>query len=95
MRDGISDRTLKYEVRRLDDLLEKALPHFERYPLLSAKQQDVRLLKEVCLLMKMNEHVTPEGMKKVMTLAFQMNPSGKRRYAQNDILAFMDSQMKI
>ena len=28
MRDGISDKTLKYEVRRLDDLLEKVLPHF-------------------------------------------------------------------
>ncbi len=95
MRDGISDNTLKYEVRRLDDLLEKVLPHFERYRLLSAKQNDVRLLKEVCLLMKMGEHVTPMGMKKVMKLAFKMNPSGKRRYAQSDILAFMDSQMKI
>lgn len=95
MRDGISDNTLKYEVRRLDDLLEKVLPHFEHHPLLSAKQQDVRLLKEVCLLMKKGEHVTPKGMKKVMTLAFQMNPSGKRRYKQKDILAFMKSQMKI
>ena len=95
MRDGISDNTLKYEVRRLDDLLEKVLPHFKRYPLLSAKQQDVRLLKEVCLLMKMGEHVTPKGMKKVMALAFKMNPSGKRRYKQKDILAFMSSQMKI
>ena len=95
MRDGISDKTLKYEVRRLDDLLEKVLPHFERYPLLSAKQEDVRLLKDVCELMKMGEHVTPSGMKKVMKLAFKMNPSGKRRYAQKDILAFMETQMKI
>ena len=95
MRDGISDKTLKYEVRRLDDLLEKVLPHFEQYPLLSAKQEDVQLLKEVCLLMKNGEHVTPEGMKKVLSLAFQMNPSGKRRYAQSDILDFMEIQMKI
>jgi len=95
MRDGVSDNTLKYEVRRLDDLLEKVLPHFECYPLLSAKQEDVRLLKEVCLLMKMGEHVTSEGIQKVMALAFQMNPSGRRRYAQNDILATMDLQMKI
>jgi hypothetical protein len=95
MRDGISDKTLKYEVRRLDDLLEKVLPHFERYPLLSAKQQDVQLLREVCLLMKMGEHIIPMGMKKVMNLAFRMNPSGKRRYAQNDILEFMEVQMKI
>lgn len=95
MRDGITDKTLKYEVRRLDDLLEKVLPHFEQYPLLSAKQQDVRLLKEICLLMKNGEHTTLDGMKKVMVLAFQMNPSGKRRYAQDEILSVMENQMKI
>lgn len=95
MRDGITDRTLKYEVRRLDDLLEKVLPHFERYPLLSKKQQDVKLLKEICLRMKKGEHVTPKGLQKIMTLAFTMNPSGIRRYSQKDILAFMRNQMKI
>ena len=95
MRDGITDNTLKYEVRRLDDLLEQVLPHFERYPLLSTKQRDVRLLEETCKLMKRNQHVTPKGIKKVITLAFQMNPSGKRRYTQNDIVSFMETQMKI
>src|SRR3989344_2627991 len=95
MRDGIADNTLKYEVRRLDDLLEKVLPHFEQYPLLSAKQKDVCLLKEICLLMKKGMHINPKGMKKVMSLAFTMNPSGKRRYTQKDILAFMKTQMKI
>jgi len=95
MRDGISDRTLKYEVRRLDDLLEKVLPHFERYPLLSAKQEDVELLKEVCLIMKNNEHTIPEGIEKILPLAFKMNPSGKRRYTELDIQTFMGIQMKI
>ena len=95
MRNGITDRTLKYEVRRLDDLLERVLPHFKQYPLLSAKQEDVHLLEKVCLLMKRGEHVTSRGMKKIMPLAFKMNPSGKRRYTQDDILAFMETQMKI
>lgn len=95
MRDGVTDNTLKYEVRRLDDLLEKVLPHFEQHPLLSAKQKDVRLLKEVCLLMKTGQHTTPRGLKKVMALAFQMNPSGKRRYDKKNILEFMQLQMKV
>jgi len=30
MRDGKTDNTIKYEVRRLDDLLEKVIPHFEQ-----------------------------------------------------------------
>ena len=32
-----SDKTLKYEVRRSDDLLTKVIPHFRRYPVLSGK----------------------------------------------------------
>lgn len=95
MRDGKSDSTLKYEVRRLDDLLEKVLPHFERYPLLSAKQSDVKLLKEICVLMKKGIHVTPSGLRKILPLAFKMNPSGTRRYTQTDILKFLRSQMKV
>jgi hypothetical protein len=95
MRDGISDKTLKYEVRRLDDLLEKVLPHFEQYPLLSAKQCDVELLKEVCMLMKKGVHITSEGIEKILPLAFNMNPSGKRRYTELDIQTFMKLQMKV
>ena len=31
-----SDRTLKYEVRSVRDLVEKVIPHFEKFPLLSS-----------------------------------------------------------
>ena len=95
MRDGKSDRTIKFEVRKLDDLLEKVIPHFEKYPLLSAKQKDVELLKEVCLLMKNKEHKVPKGIKKILTFAFQMNGSGKRKYTQENILEFVRDQMKV
>ena len=65
MRDGKTDNTIKYEVRRLDDLLEKVIPHFEQYPLLSAKQNDIAALKEICVLMKKGEHTTSRGMRKI------------------------------
>ena len=35
IRPDRSDETLKWETRRLDDLVERVTPHFERYPLLS------------------------------------------------------------
>ena len=95
MRDGKSDRTIKFEVRRLDDLLEKVIPHFEKFPLLSAKQKDMELLKEVCFLMKKGEHTTPQGIEKIIMLAFQMNGSGKRKYTQENILEFVRDQMKV
>src|SRR3989304_1551520 len=33
IRPDRSDRTLKWETRRLEDLLERVIPHFEWYPL--------------------------------------------------------------
>lgn len=95
MRDGKIDNTIKYEIRRLNDLLEKVIPHFERYPLLSSKQRDVELFKAVCLIMKRNEHRTVKGLQRILPLAFRMNGSGKRRYSQKDILTFMKQQMKV
>ena len=35
IRPDRSDRTLKWETRRLDDLLARVIPHFETWPLLS------------------------------------------------------------
>ena len=95
MRDGKIDRTIKYEIRRLDDLLEKGIPHFRQYPLLSSEQKDFEHFVEVCGLMKKNEHVTPDGLKKIVAIAFKMNASGRRRYTQKDILAFRQAQMKV
>lgn len=95
MRDGKTDNTIKYEVRRLDDLLGKVVPHFKKYPLFSKKNRDIEKLEKVCHIMKKNEHTTPKGIKKILPIAFSMNGSGKRKYTKEDILAFMEFQMKV
>lgn len=86
MRRDFSDKTLKYEVRSLDDLLTKVIPHFDKYPLLSSKQNDFRLFKAVCLLMEKDCHKNKNGLQKIMNLAYRMNPGGKRKYSKEDIL---------
>lgn len=95
MRRDMKDKTLKYEVRSLDDLLTKVIPHFERYPLLSGKAKDFKLFKRACLLMDKRMHTTLEGLEKITKLAFQMNPSGIRRYTRKEILSVARNQMKI
>lgn len=82
IRPDRSDRTLKYEVRRVADLVERVIPHFEENPLLSSKQRDFELFAEVCRKMYRNEHLTREGFKQIVELAFEMNPSGKRKYSE-------------
>ena len=85
MRRDFSDKTLKYEVRSLEDLIYKIIPHFEKRPLISEKQNDFNHFKSVCLLMQRNLHKEKSGLKKILSHAFQMNPSGKRKYSKNDI----------
>lgn len=89
MRRDYSDKTLKYEVRNLKDLCDQIIPHFRMYSMISDKQQDFELFAQVCELMKVDEQHTKSGMRKIIRLAFQMNPSGKRKYTQAELLAML------
>lgn len=95
MRRDAKDKTLKYEVRSLPFLIARIIPHFEQHPLLSGKARDFELFKQVCFLMEKGKHVTLEGLEEITQLAFQMNPSGMRKYRREDILSVARSQMKI
>lgn len=86
IRRDFSDKTLKYEVRGRDDLIQKIIPHFEKYPLMSGKQKDFKLFARICNLMKKEEHKHAKGLRQIMKLAFQMNTSGKRKYTQSEII---------
>ena len=85
IRRDYSDKTLKYEVRSLDDLMEKIIPHFEKFPLLSDKQKDFNYFRKVCFLMQRNSHKEKAGLKKILEHAFKMNPSGKRKYTKAEM----------
>lgn len=87
IRRDFSDKTLKYEVRSLKELVEKIIPHFEECTLLSSKQKDFALFAKICRLMQKEKHKKPAGLKQIMKLAFQMNASGKRKYSQSAIIA--------
>ncbi len=45
IRPDRSDKTLKWETRRLEDLLGRVVPHFERYPLISGQRLDFERLR--------------------------------------------------
>jgi LAGLIDADG DNA endonuclease family protein len=87
IRPDRSDKTLKWETRRLEDLLDRVIPHFERYPLLSGKRRDFARLAAVCRLMAVGAHRTKPGLVEIVELAREMNPSGTRRYSAEGILA--------
>src|SRR3989440_5176295 len=76
IRPDRSDKTLKWETRRLDDLVGRVVPHFERYPLMSGKRLDFERFASVCRLAAAGAHRTKAGLIEVVEFAWMMNPSG-------------------
>ncbi len=86
VRPDPSDSTVKWESRSLGDLAGAVLPHFRKYPMLSGKQADFERLDEICHVMARGQHLEPRGLAAIVELAREMNPSGRRRYAPEQIL---------
>lgn len=87
IRPDRSDNTVKYEVRAVADLVGVVLPHFERWPLLSAKRRDVEIFGRVCDMIHARRHRTTAGFRQIVELAMEMNASGKRKYSGREILS--------
>ncbi len=86
IRSDPGDLTVKWEVRSLRLIQDRVIPHFQRWPILSAKQTDVNLFVAVCDRMVKQEHLQPEGLIEIVEIVRGMNPSGKRRFKPSIII---------
>ena len=85
IRPDRSDRTLKYEVRSIPELVHKVVPHFECYPLRSSKAREFEAFAEVCKMMFRKEHLARPGFARIVELAGRLNASSKKRYPRSEI----------
>lgn len=90
IRYNTHDQTYKYEVRSLDDLCRKIIPHFEQYPLRTSKKKDFEVFKVICGLMIDRHHRTVDGINKIMEMAYTMNGVGARRYTKESLLRIVE-----
>ena len=69
----------RYEVRirDLDCILQKVIPLFEKYKLLTKKKHDFIRFRKIVLMMKNGEHLTHEGIEKIFKIAEKMNTKDK------------------
>lgn len=73
------DSTLVYVVRNNQDLREKIIPFFKKYPLLSKKRDSFQIFARIVQMMSSGKHLTESGVKKIIDLAYKMNVNGKYR----------------
>jgi LAGLIDADG endonuclease len=85
IRESKSDRTFKYEARAVRELLDRVVPHFERYPLCGSKARSFAAFANVCRMIEQGDHRRRDGLREIIELAYEMN-LGKRRLAKNDLL---------
>lgn len=93
IRRDFADKTVKFEIRDHSDLVSKVIPHFEQFPLLSKKQKDFELFKTICNIIHEAKHLHKDGFAEVVTLAYRMNGSGKRKRTQKEIIDSLKEMM--
>ena len=95
-RNRTNDITRVYVIRNRKDLLEKIIPFFENYSLLSIKNNDFSKFSEIVKLIDNGEHRNIKGIKKILRIAYNMNNQGKyRKVKLNDLLTSLESSETI
>ena len=89
-----SDQTYKYEVRSLKELSRKIIPHFNKFPLRTSKTNDFDKFKIICDLMKYSKHLSRDGIKQIIELAYSMNNFGARKHNKALLLKVVN-KMKV
>jgi len=85
IRADSSDKTLKFEVRSISDLVTKVITHFEKYPLLSEKKLDFNRFADICNMMQTKKHLIKNGLQKILKLAGEINITGKKKFLREKI----------
>ncbi len=73
-----SENVMVYSITSRRSLYEKVIPFFEKYMIFSAKWETFERFREIVVAMEeRQEHRTQEGLIRLFTLAYQMNPYSK------------------
>lgn len=73
LRSNLSIARCDFLVQDRNSLLEKVIPHFDKYPLLNLKQKDFFCFKTCMNIIKVKGHLTKKGLDKIKELNLEMN----------------------
>ena len=87
------DRTYKFEVRSIQDLIHNIIPHFKQHPLRGNKQEHFQRFEKICHSINANLHRNKKTLLEIIAMAYLMNPSGKRKHEKESLLKILDESM--
>lgn len=62
-----------FTIGSLDQVITKVIPHFDKYPLKTNKYADYLLFKQVVMMMQRGEHLTIQGLQKIINIRASIN----------------------
>lgn len=78
---SIKDRFVYYQVCAKNEIINIIIPHFEKHPLSTHKQNDFLLFKKIMDLINNNEHLNKEGIIKIINLKANLNKGLSKKLA--------------
>ncbi len=84
------DGVVYYEVTRPSDLLGRVFPFFERFQLRGPKANDLEVFITITKLVQSGDHLSPNGLRRIVRLRSPMNRGGKRRRTDQEIEALLE-----
>lgn len=77
---------LNFSIDSRRNLIEKVIPFFDKYPLITKKETYITFRK-IVISMEKKEHLSEDGFREIVNLAYSMNQQGKgRKYPKEYIL---------
>lgn len=82
------DNLFSYDTTNPKDIIQKVIPYFQKYPLISdSKQKNFFIFCEIAQLMEKGEHRNLKGLKRILELRETINEGKgrKRKYLITDV----------
>lgn len=94
LRERKHDGVWYYEVTNFNAIQNNVIPFFQRFGFLSAKKKrDFSKFRQIAELIEGQDHLTVEGIQKILKIRKDMNDGGKRKYSDEEILRILRDYM--
>lgn len=69
----VLETTVGLQITKISDIVNTIIPFFEKYPIIGVKNLDFTDFKKAAIIIKNKEHLTPDGLNKILEIKSKMN----------------------